>query len=329
MPPLFSAVVCNYNYGRFLSRCVDSVLGQAFPGPERELIIVDDGSTDDSLERLRPYEGRLTLLRQENQGQGAAFAAGFAAARGAFVCLLDADDYWHPDKLAKTAAALDASGGAAIAQHYLRDVDKAERPLPNPLPAWPPRYRLEDFLDGRCEDAATTGLTFRRDLLLRLLPVPRELFAFYDEYLLAHGLFESPIVNIPEVLGYHRVHGKNNWALRHEDPARLEWFLRQYRTFLESVTARGVELTARHKELVALEEARCRVLAAAQCGRRGEAFAAWRGLFRDGALTPHRAFRAATLGAALLSPRLYLALYRLYGARHGLSRLRRRLLPDS
>lgn len=320
--PFFSVVVVNYNYGRFLPQCVESVLSQSYPQAERELIVIDDGSTDDSLKRLEPYKGRIHLIAQENRGQGGAFAAGFKAARGRFVCLLDADDYWHPEKLSACAELLKSSG-APMLQHFLRDVDAGGAPLPNPLPAWPALYNLEDYRDGRCEDAATSGLIVRKDLLETLLPVPPEIFCFYDEYLIAHGLFSGPIANLPRVLGYHRVHGANNWALRHEDPDRLDWYLRQYRALMASfekkLSGRGLTLTPRHRLVFALEEARCRILAAAHRGQRLAALKLWLELAAGPGRTRLGAFRTATLLSALVSPRLYLELYRFYGARRRLS----------
>jgi glycosyltransferase involved in cell wall biosynthesis len=76
---------------------VESVLAQSVvPG---EIIVVDDGSRDDTVERLAPYEGRVRFLRQENQGVAAARNTGLAQASGDFIAFLDADDAWHPQKL--------------------------------------------------------------------------------------------------------------------------------------------------------------------------------------------------------------------------------------
>lgn len=109
--PLFSVVIATYNYGRFVSRAIDSVLGQTLT--DYEIIVVDDGSTDDTPERLHAYDGRITSVRRENGGQASAYNDGIARSRGRFVCILDADDELLPDALTVFAHHIDATGPAA------------------------------------------------------------------------------------------------------------------------------------------------------------------------------------------------------------------------
>ena len=78
--PLVSAIIPTYNYARYMADCVGSVLGQSYPNIE--LIVVDDGGTDDTRQRLEPYMDRIRYIYQENQGVGAARNAGIMAARG-------------------------------------------------------------------------------------------------------------------------------------------------------------------------------------------------------------------------------------------------------
>jgi len=97
----FSVLINNHNYARFLEECVESVLGQSHPA--HEIIVVDDGSSDDSLAVLNRYFGgnpRVKIIAQANQGQTAAIALGITNATGEVVCLLDADDRYKPDYLA-------------------------------------------------------------------------------------------------------------------------------------------------------------------------------------------------------------------------------------
>jgi glycosyltransferase involved in cell wall biosynthesis len=94
-----SVVIPNYNYGRYISDAIDSAFGQTLK--PHEVIVVDDGSTDDSLEVLKKFEGRITVIRQTNQRAAGARNAGAKAATGEFLAFLDADDYWHPQKLEK------------------------------------------------------------------------------------------------------------------------------------------------------------------------------------------------------------------------------------
>src|SRR5260370_22053128 len=81
--PVISVVITTYNYGRFVEECIDSVLAQDYPSDRVEVIVVDDGSTDGTAERVKRYGTRIEYLRKENGGQASAIHAGFANARSA------------------------------------------------------------------------------------------------------------------------------------------------------------------------------------------------------------------------------------------------------
>jgi glycosyltransferase involved in cell wall biosynthesis len=97
--PLVSVVVASYNMGKYLPGAIDSILAQSYRN--FEIIIVDDGSTDDTQQRLATYAERpnIRILRQENRGQPRAKNAGIAQCRGALIAFCDADDLWTPNKL--------------------------------------------------------------------------------------------------------------------------------------------------------------------------------------------------------------------------------------
>ena len=80
--PLISVVITTYNYGRFVEECIDSVLAQDYPAELIDIVVVDDGSTDDTPERVKKYQGKIQYVRQQNRGQAAALNLGFAKARG-------------------------------------------------------------------------------------------------------------------------------------------------------------------------------------------------------------------------------------------------------
>lgn len=104
----FAVIVTNYNYRAFVEEAVDSALAQTRAAAQ--IIVVDDGSTDDSRELLRQRYGgdpRVTLLFGENGGQLAAFQRGVAAANADVACFLDADDRWSPEYLARIGAIYD------------------------------------------------------------------------------------------------------------------------------------------------------------------------------------------------------------------------------
>ena len=98
--PCISIILTTYNRAGLILRAIDSVLAQTFC--DWELIIIDDGSTDDTAQRLEPLlesDDRLIYFHQENQGYAAACNAGFRMARGAWITLLDSDDEYLPEHL--------------------------------------------------------------------------------------------------------------------------------------------------------------------------------------------------------------------------------------
>src|SRR5262245_26112686 len=96
-----SIVIASYNYGQYLNQALDSVRAQTHS--DWEAIIVDDGSTDESVRIASGYltDPRFRLLERPHEGQPVTKNIGIAAARGDFIAFLDADDRWHPAKLAK------------------------------------------------------------------------------------------------------------------------------------------------------------------------------------------------------------------------------------
>src|SRR4051794_40007232 len=109
-PDTASVIITNYNYGRWLGEAIDSALAQA--DAEVEVIVVDDGSTDDSPDVIASYDGHVHAVFQANAGQAAAINAGFAASRGDPVLFLDADDVLLPHAVARARSAL-ADGATA------------------------------------------------------------------------------------------------------------------------------------------------------------------------------------------------------------------------
>ncbi|MEK7234272.1 MAG: glycosyltransferase [Elusimicrobiota bacterium] len=328
--PTFSVVIDSYNYARFIPQAINSVLEQDVPASEVEIIVVDDGSTDDTIEVVRRFGDKVRLIVQENAGQAAAFATGFAAARGQIICLLDSDDYWAAGKLSAVTEAM-KSPAIGLAQNFQRDVNIEGRPLPNSLPDWPPIYRISDLLEGRFINAATSSIAIRRSILDKILPVPSEFFYLHDDYLLMHGLIHGDVANIPRILGYHRMHGTNNSAVLGH-PARLERFIREkklFRPILEAkLRERGLTLSPRYLAIFGMDILRREIMLAGLQGARKDALKKWLELVRLYAGTGLGLFRAATLLLALVSPQLYLRVYELYNTTSWMARLRHRTLPD-
>lgn len=114
-----SVIVPVYNKAPYLERCLRSIYDQSFE--DFELVVVDDGSTDDSLQVVRRQaDARLRVIEQPNRGPGAARNTGMAAARGSLCAFLDADDEWLPHYLEESVAFLDRhTSVAAVTAGYL------------------------------------------------------------------------------------------------------------------------------------------------------------------------------------------------------------------
>jgi glycosyltransferase involved in cell wall biosynthesis len=140
MQELVSVVIPSYNSGAYISDAVDSVLNQSYP--HLEVIVVDDGSSDETRERLRAYEGRIAYLTQPNRGAAAARNTGIRQVTGTWVALLDADDIWHREKIERQLAVARRFPDVGL----LGSLPAAR--LPGRLPVDPPVYELsaKDFL---------------------------------------------------------------------------------------------------------------------------------------------------------------------------------------
>jgi glycosyltransferase involved in cell wall biosynthesis len=206
-------LVDTYNYGHFIEEAIDSVLGQDFPPEQMEVLVVDDGSTDDTADRVRKYGNRIQYLCKANGGQASSFNFGIARARGEIVAFLDGDDYWLPGKLQKVMAEFEKHPEAGMVYHnFCSKSSPSDELVPNTglsgVSGFLPdnRKTLMGF-----DLFPTATLAFRRRVLERLMPVPESLIVQADAHLTACGIFVAPIVYIDQPLTVYRVHAGNIW----------------------------------------------------------------------------------------------------------------------
>jgi len=208
--PFFTVLIDAYNYGQYIEEAVSSVLAQDFPAGEREILVVDDGSTDDTAVRLRKFGNAIRYLHKPNGGQASAFNCGFEHARGEVIALLDADDVWLPDKLESIREAFEQNPDTGMAYHRLYWWDGENEAAAD-------RHFIG--VSGRVPEsrrtlleypmASTSCLAFRRTALDKLLPVPEALRSQADAYLTALIIFVAPVAAVGEYLGKYRLHGAN------------------------------------------------------------------------------------------------------------------------
>src|SRR5207302_2508340 len=122
-----SVLIDTYNHERFIEQAIVSVLEQDFPAAEREIIVVDDGSTDRTPEIVKKFEPRVRLLRKENGGQASAFNAGIPECKGEIVAFLDGDDWWAPNKLTRVTQTMAGEPSMGIVGHGIINVQRDGR----------------------------------------------------------------------------------------------------------------------------------------------------------------------------------------------------------
>src|ERR1700693_1830525 len=120
--PRVSVLIDTYNHERFIERAITSVLDQAMPLDDVEILVVDDGSTDRTPELVRRFEPRVRLIRKPNGGQASAFNAGIPECRGEIVAFLDGDDWWAPQKLRRILEAMEQDPEAGIIGNGITEV---------------------------------------------------------------------------------------------------------------------------------------------------------------------------------------------------------------
>jgi glycosyltransferase involved in cell wall biosynthesis len=207
--PRVSVVMPVYNGAVFLEAAVASVLAQSCP--DFELVVVDDGSTDETpaiLAQLAEGDARIRLLRKPNSGISDTLNAGIEAARGEWIARLDADDLMLPQRLERQLAFVDADPDLVAAGSYYEHINAAGelRGVLHPLPR--NRAELERFLAAG-EPLAFTHPTmiYRRDLARAIGGYDRAFEPCEDGHFFARMLASGGLILIqPEVLTRYRVH---------------------------------------------------------------------------------------------------------------------------
>jgi glycosyltransferase involved in cell wall biosynthesis len=209
-----SIIINNYNYGRYLRQAIESALGQTYNNIE--LIIVDDGSTDDSRAIIDEYKHRGTVVLKANGGQASAFNAGVGEATGDLIMLLDSDDYLFPEAIATCVKSF--PDGYSRLFFRLRVIDSVGARISSPA-ATIPFMQIDGSAilaagEGRGFPAVpTSGNIFDAQKLKAALPIPQEEFRICaDAYLFVKTAMIGSVRSIEQELGAYRVHGNNHFS---------------------------------------------------------------------------------------------------------------------
>ena len=227
MQPLVSILINNYNYERFVGDAIESALAQSWA--RCEIVVVDDGSTDNSRDVISRFGARIQTIFQANGGQASAFNTGFKHSRGDIICFLDSDDVFLPNKVEEV---VDALHGHERQWHFhrLQWTDAALNPITMP----PYDYETGDYDlrsasrqgNARLSAPSTSGLSFTRKLLEQIMPVPEAIKITSDNYIKYASLALAPGYCDRNELVLQRIHGANAYTLRGDDSLRGDILLK-------------------------------------------------------------------------------------------------------
>lgn len=234
-----SIIINNYNYASYVESAILSALSQIYN--PTEVIVVDDGSTDNSLEIIGRYCDRVTIIQKPNAGQASAFNAGIAEANGRFIILLDADDVLFPSAAARGVQSL--REGYSRVYFRAQAIDQRGERSPHDDEKIP----FVDF-DGDAIEAAARGERFPATVtsanffdaiaLKRVTPIPeRDWKICADNYVSIQTSAFGFVRSIDEAVAGYRIHGNNSWMTASNifvDRARIGVFIDNH--------LRGVEL---------------------------------------------------------------------------------------
>jgi glycosyltransferase involved in cell wall biosynthesis len=213
MSPLVSIIITSYNYDKYLKEAIESALNQSYQNVE--VIVVDDGSVDDSPQIIKEYGSRIISILKHNEGQSSAINAGFSKSNGEIVCLMDSDDIFYINKVEKIVDIFVRFPQACWCFHPLRMVDKADTLLSiyPPPPAFYNKiidFRKQTLSAKHCAwGSATSGLCFRRSLLEKILPLPVAAIYCPDSCLRNVALALEKGFFLNEPLTTMKIHGSN------------------------------------------------------------------------------------------------------------------------
>lgn len=210
-----SIIINNYNYGRFLAAAIESALAQSYPWTE--VLVVDDGSIDNSPAVIASFGERIIPIFKENGGQASALNAGFAHCQGNAVIFLDADDTLHPTLVERVATLFQHDAGVVRVQYRLEMIDatgaltgECKPPRSVAIPNGDLRRQLLLYGDD-IPWLPTSGNAFSAKMLQRIFPIPEAAYRICADYYTSNlsPLF-GLVLALEETGGYYRVHGSNN-----------------------------------------------------------------------------------------------------------------------
>jgi len=217
---MVSILTSNYNYSAYIGQAIESILNQDYD--QYELIICDDGSTDDSARIVKDYcqkDPRIRLIEKNNGGQASAWNMAFQTSTGELILFLDADDVFYPDKISSVVKAHQKDSAAGFGIHQVQRVNKQRRPRG----VWPHASLLpggwcglQMLTDGGVLSymPPASGLSLHRSVAAQIFPLPESypLTTVADQVITRFAPLLTCVLSIHKILAEHRLHGANSYG---------------------------------------------------------------------------------------------------------------------
>ena len=248
MKLLVSVIIPTYNYSRYICDAIDSILNSSFPNDQIEVIIVDDGSSDNTGEVVQKYGDRITYLYQENSGKAHATQVAIDLTTGKYIFNLDADDWFLPEKIQTVVDIFEADPEITHVGHPATyfNVDKNEESLEH-IPAEflgkkiHGKELLSDFYRKGVSGGAGSTFAARAETLKKHR-IPQEVDMYIDEYMFLAAVNEGYSFFVTKPLSVWRIHGNN---FTYGDPAvylnKIKRNLRSIQAVFQNLPSLGID----------------------------------------------------------------------------------------
>jgi len=210
-----SVLIDTYNHSKFIEEAIDSVLNQKFPLKDMEIIVVDDGSKDDTPLKVKKYKDKIKYIYKENEGQASCLNIGFEISNGEYIILLDGDDYMREDRVLKVVEEFEKYKDVVCVLNTRNIIDeisgkKIEENFPEFHNLFLNKKNLNLFIKS---SYGTSRTSVRKSALKNILPIPKNLIIEADLYLNLSIIWFGNLSCLNERLTFYRIHGENLFCL--------------------------------------------------------------------------------------------------------------------
>ena len=228
---LLSIIITCFNYDRYIATAIDSALSQKMSNVE--IIVVDDGSCDNSWSVITSYGSAITAIKIENQGQMQSSLRGFLSASGAFIYFLDGDDYLKNESLSQILGLL--TGNISKVQFMLTPVDQFGDKIGHPFPDLKTSTETSSLirsinLRGYYSSPPTSGNIFHRSVFDHVFSNTKRLN--YERGIDGVALLLAPfignVLSLDRPLAYYRVHSANQSAFSVLTSSRMDGYRNRF-----------------------------------------------------------------------------------------------------